>query len=86
MPSTHTGTTAMTETAGNPLPAARAGLRAAVRELLAVAREVDRELTTPVFTYREAARLVARLEEAAGRVRLAANSLYYAEENPSRRR
>lgn len=73
-------TTEKSAAAPNPLPAARAGLRAAVRELLAVAREVDRELTTPVFTYTQAARLVARLEQAAGRVRLAVNSLYYAEQ------
>ena len=75
-----TGATATAEAAPNPLPAARASLRAAVRELLGVVQEVDRELTTPMFTYREAARLVARLEEAAGRVRLAVNSLYYAEQ------
>ncbi|WP_027719080.1 hypothetical protein [Desulfovirgula thermocuniculi] len=66
-------------TAANPLPAARAGLRAAVRELLVAAREAERELAAPEFAYGEAAHLVARLEQAVCRVRLAANSLYYVE-------
>ncbi|WP_027719199.1 hypothetical protein [Desulfovirgula thermocuniculi] len=79
MSNTYTDVAAVPGCAGDPLPAARAGLRAAVREILAVAREAERELAAPEFAYGEAARLVARLEQAVCRVRLAANSLYYVE-------